>query len=148
MNFLRPNQLVLQYEDHYIFLLRDDKYHLCNLKSLHIPAFIINGMYINGEYHHPTFLYESIACLIIFIILMFIRKKVNKKEGLIISVYAILYGIIRFFVESLRTDSLMFFNIKIAELVSILMIITGIIILIKIVRCKNDKQKMGYSIKR
>ena len=121
---------------------------ISNLKKFHIPQFIIDGMYINHEYHHPTFFYESICCLIIFIILMFIRKFKSEKRGLIISIYLIMYGIIRFFIESLRTDSLMLFNFKVAQIVSIIMFITGIVLLIKIVRCKNDKQEMGHSIKR
>ena len=40
------------------------------LESIHLPEFIIDGMYIDNVYHHPTFLYESIGCLIIFIILL------------------------------------------------------------------------------
>ena len=110
------------------------------LKNLHIPKFIINGMYINNAYHHPTFLYESIGCLIIFIILMIIRDLKNKKEGQIIGTYFIFYGIIRFFIESLRTDSLMLLNFKIAQIVSILMIIIGLYLIIRpYIRSKNEK---------
>ena len=121
---------------------------ITKLRNMHIPKFIIDGMYINHQYHHPTFLYESIGCLIIFIILMLIRKFNDKKRGIIISIYFILYGIIRFFIESLRTDSLMFLNFKIAQIVSILMIIIGTFILINTMRGKYDKQEMGYSTKR
>ena len=45
-----------------------------NLKNMHLPNFIIEGMYINGSYYIPTFLYESIGCLIIFILIMIIRN--------------------------------------------------------------------------
>ena len=38
------------------------------LESLMLPDFIINGMFINGNYHHPTFLYESLWCILGFII--------------------------------------------------------------------------------
>ena len=38
------------------------------LQKLHLPKFIIDGMYINGNYYHPTFLYESFFCLLCFII--------------------------------------------------------------------------------
>lgn len=52
-----------------------------HLKSLHIPNFIIDGMYIDNHYHHPTFFYESIWCLIIFIILMILSLfKIEKKD--------------------------------------------------------------------
>ena len=118
---------------------------LSNLKSLHIPQFIIDGMYINGNYYHPTFLYESLGCLIIFIILIILIKLNKTKQGQIFGIYSILYGILRFFIESLRTDSLMLFNLKMAQIVSIIMILVGIYLYI---RSKNDKQKMGHSTKR
>ena len=102
-----------------------------NLQNLNIPNFIIDGMYINGNYYHPTFFYESIACLIIFIILIIIRNLKFIKRGHIVSIYLIGYGITRFFIESLRQDSLMFFNLKIAQIVSIIMIIIGLILFIR-----------------
>lgn len=114
--------------------------NLSTLKGLGIPKFIIDGMYIDGAYHHPTFLYESIGCFIIFIILIVIRNLKNIKDGQVTSVYLIMYGIIRFLIESLRTDSLMLFNLKIARIVSIIMILIGIYLFIRpYIRSKNDK---------
>ena len=107
-----------------------------NLKNLHIPRFIIDGMYIGGNYHVPTFFYESIGCLIIFIILIILRNKKSTKTGIITSIYFILYGLVRFFIEGLRTDSLMLFNIKVAQLISIIMILIGIYIIIKSLKKK------------
>ena len=52
------------------------------LKRIHIPQFIIDGMYINGNYYHPTFLYESLWCLLGFIILIVIRKLTKRKNGI------------------------------------------------------------------
>lgn len=101
------------------------------LKGLHVPNFVIDGMYIDGAYHHPTFFYESIGCLIIFIILMIIRNNRHIKGGQVTSIYLIGYGVIRFFIESLRQDSLMLFDLKIAQIVSIIMIIIGLILFIK-----------------
>ena len=122
---------------------------LNNLKKLHIPNFIIDGMYINNNYHHPTFLYESIGCLIIFIVLLMLIKTNKTKQGQICGIYFILYGIIRFLIESLRTDSLMLFSFKVAQMASIAMILIGLYLLIKpYIRSKNDKQKMGHSFKR
>lgn len=104
------------------------------LRHLHLPQFIIDGMYIrvNGVYNYfqPTFLYESLLCLIGFIIIIFIRRLKKIKIGQITGFYFIFYGVIRFFIESLRQDSLMFLNLKVAQLVSLLMIITGIILII------------------
>ena len=109
------------------------------LKKIHIPNFIIEGMHINNHYYHPTFLYESIWCLIIFIVLMIlVLLKINKK-GLYTSIYLIMYGLERLIVESLRQDSLMLGSIKIAQLVSIIMIISGIIIPIYSWRKNNDR---------
>ena len=101
-----------------------------NLKNMHIPEFIINGMHIEGKYYYPTFFFESIWCLIGFIILMFVRRNKNLRKGFQIGFYFIWYGIGRFFIETLRTDSLMFFGLKIAQIVSLIGIIIGIIIIV------------------
>ena len=97
---------------------------------MHIPEFIINGMHIEGKYYYPTFFFESIWCLIGFIILMIARKNKNLRKGFQIGFYFIWYGIGRFFIETLRTDSLMFFGLKIAQIVSLIGIIIGIIIIV------------------
>jgi len=107
------------------------------LKNLHIPNFIIDGMYIDGVYHQPTFLYESIWNLFGLIILLIIKNRNFYKEGLLISIYLIWYGIGRFLIESLRTDSLMLLNIKIAQFISLLFIIIGISSLIYCIKKKT-----------
>ena len=115
---------------------------LTYLKSLHLPKFIIDGMYIDGVYYHPTFLYESIWCIIGFIILLIIRKYSKRKEGILTYSYFIWYGIGRFLIEGLRTDSLYLGNIRISQLVSIILIIIGIIgIFINIKTNNNIKRK-------
>lgn len=101
-----------------------------NLKNMHIPEFIINGMHIEGKYYYPTFFFESIWCLIGFIILMITRRNKNLRKGFQIGFYFIWYGIGRFFIEAFRTDSLMFFGLKIAQIVSLIGIIIGIIIIV------------------
>ncbi len=115
-----------------------------NLKNMHIPEFIINGMHIEGKYYYPTFFFESIWCLIGFIILMIARKNKNLKKGFQIGFYFIWYGIGRFFIEALRTDSLMFFGLKIAQIVSLIGIIIGIII---IVTNRNKKHYNEMEVK-
>lgn len=100
------------------------------LKSLHLPNFIIEGMYIDGFYRHPTFLYESVWNLIGLIFMLIIRNNKKNRLGFLTSLYLVWYGLGRFLIEALRTDSLMFLNLKIAQLVSILMIISGIILFI------------------
>lgn len=110
------------------------------LQSLHLPNFIIEGMHIDGVYYHPTFLYESIWCITGFLILLIIRKITNRKEGILTSTYFIWYGIGRFFIEGLRTDSLYIGSIRVSQLVSIILIMIGIIGIIKII-IKNNKNK-------
>lgn len=104
------------------------------LKSLHLPNFIIDKMYINGQYYHPTFLYESIGCIIGFLLIIFVVKKFQDKQGYQFFSYFIWYGIIRFFIEGLRTDSLYVFGLRTAQLVSIAFVIAGII---GIIYCKK-----------
>jgi len=90
----------------------------------HFPAFIKNQMFIEGQYFHPTFLYESMWNLLVFVMLTW-RWPRKKVDGEIAFLYLILYSSGRFFVESLRTDSLMIGPIKVAQLVSIILIIIG-----------------------
>lgn len=97
------------------------------LERIHIPNFIIEEMYINGFYYHPTFLYESIWCLLGFILILFIRKLLKRKDGVVTYTYCIWYGIGRFFIEGLRMDSLYLFNFRVSQLVSIALVVLGII---------------------
>ncbi|HCC5662085.1 TPA: prolipoprotein diacylglyceryl transferase [Staphylococcus aureus] len=99
------------------------------LEQLHLPNFIIENMYINGQYYHPTFLYESIWDVAGFIILVNIRK--HLKLGETFFLYLTWYSFGRFFIEGLRTDSLMLTsNIRVAQLVSILLILISISLII------------------
>ena len=100
------------------------------LENLHIPRFIINGMKIGGKYREPTFLYESILSIIGFIVLLLVRKIKTIKTGTITSIYLIWYGISRLIIESFRSDSLMLGPIKMAQLISIIGIVSGIVLLI------------------
>lgn len=99
--------------------------------------------FYNISYFHPTFLYESLANLIIFLILFFIVRKLAKgKDGIVFFSYLIMYSVARFFIESLRIDSIL--NIKsvpIAQLVSIIFIITGFIGILIII----NKNKINHS---
>lgn len=102
-----------------------------HLQSLHISKFIIDGMYINEIYYTPTFFYESIWCFIGFIVVLLYRRRKFCKVTNITSFYLVWYGIGRFFIESSRTDSLMLQGFKMAQLVSIIMIIIGIVLFIR-----------------
>jgi phosphatidylglycerol:prolipoprotein diacylglycerol transferase len=100
------------------------------LESLMLPEFIINQMYINGAYHHPTFLYESLWNVLGIIVLLLLRR-VNLRRGEMFITYAIWYSVGRFIIEGIRTDYLLIFGfLKTAQVVSVLTIIGGIILII------------------
>ena len=85
------------------------------------------GIMVDGVKVHPTFLYESIWDLGVFIFLMVFRKK-QKYEGQILAYYLILYSIGRFFIEGLRTDSLMLGPLRMAQVISLVFIIIGVVL--------------------
>lgn len=95
---------------------------------LHLPEFIVNGMKIGNVYYHPTFLYESLLCLLGFIILLFVRRYRYLKRGQLTCIYMMYYGLIRFFIEALRTDSLMLGGFRVAQIVSAGAFVVGLII--------------------
>lgn len=89
-------------------------------------------MYINGAYYHPTFLYESLWNVIGFLIAIFILRKLSKLlVGEIAAFYAIWYSIGRYFVEGMRTDSLMLTDtIRMAQFISIITVIAVLIVVV------------------
>ena len=97
------------------------------LENLHLPEFIINGMNINGVYYHPTFFYESLWCLLGFIIFILLRHYKYLKVGSLTFSYLCFYSVGRFVIEALRTDSLMIGGFKVAQVLSIILFIIGII---------------------
>ena len=107
-------------------------YH--KLKTWLIPDFVIEGMKIGNVYYHPTFYYESIYCLVGFIILLFVRRYKYLKKGQLTCFYLIYYSFGRFFIESLRTDSLMIGPFRAAQVVSIILFVIGIVALMIISR--------------
>ncbi len=90
------------------------------------------GIYNQGRYIevHPTFLYESICTLIIFIILKKMQN-LRKFKGQILISYFILYSCVRFIIEGFRADSLMFFDFRISQVISLIIFIISVAILIR-----------------
>jgi phosphatidylglycerol:prolipoprotein diacylglycerol transferase len=76
--------------------------------TLHLPDFIVNQMFIQGEYYQPTFLYESVWNLLGLLLLFWLRRRPFMRAGELFLSYFIWYSIGRFFIEGLRTDSLDF----------------------------------------
>lgn len=105
---------------------------LSNLENLKfIPDFVIEGMNIGGIYYHPTFYYESLWCLLGVVVLFLVRRYFKYlKVGQLSCLYFMWYGVGRFFIESLRTDSLMIGTFKVAQLFSIVTFLISFILFI------------------
>jgi len=108
--------------------------------GLYIPINNRPLMYALNEYFHPTFLYECLWNIIVFLILFFIIKKYFfDKKGVIFFSYLILYSIGRIIIETIRIDSVFtIFNISIAIWVCIATIIISIIALKLIYKKANN----------
>lgn len=102
--------------------------NFANQEAYGYPTDLPWAMYIDGAYRHPTFLYESILDIFLFVFLFRLLHKPHKKAT-VFCLYIIIYSIGRFFIESLRTDSLMLGPIRVAMLVSVVGVAAGIIIL-------------------
>lgn len=100
------------------------------------------------KFVHPTFLYESIITLAIFIILVLITNK-RKFRGELTYLYIIIYSCARTFIEYLRTDSLMLFNFKISLILSvILFVIFSFIFVYKLYKTNNEVSNVERCRKR
>lgn len=92
------------------------------------PSWFKNMMFINGDYVHPTFFYESVGNVIGWVLIVLVLKRLNRiKRGDLTFAYMIWYGMIRFFIEGLRTDSLMFMGIRTAQVISIVFVFVGLL---------------------
>ena len=89
---------------------------------------------------HPCFFYESMGCLLGFLFLAFMSKR-RKYDGQMFLMYLAWYGTIRFFIEGLRTDSLMAGNLKFSQLVSAVIAVASVIIqLVMLSKYKRDPE--------
>lgn len=112
------------------------------LENMHLPTFIIDQMYINGAYYHPTFLYESLWNVLGVIVLLLLRK-VNLRRGEIFLSYLVWYSIGRFFIEGLRTDSLMLTEtLRIAQVISLTIIVVALALCVY--RRVSGQEKQRY----
>lgn len=100
------------------------------------------------KFVHPAFFYESICTFIIFCILVFLQKN-RKFKGEIIYIYLILYSFARFLIEGIRIDSLMLFNYRISQVLSLaIFIVFSIIFTIKEVKSHKMSKKEIKSRKK
>lgn len=102
------------------------------LEGLMLPEWIIEQMNIDGTYYHPTFLYESLWNIVGLVLLLLLRK-VNLRRGEIFLSYLIWYSIGRFYIEGLRTDSLineLFGGLRQAQVISLVLIVVAVALII------------------
>ena len=115
-----------------------------------ILSFLKEGMYINGVYYEPTFFYESFLNIIGFILIAIILRHHQNKRGDLGFAYLMWYGVVRMFIESLRTDALMLGPIKIAQLTSLIYILVGLAgylgLIDKLFKVKNTKPIMLFDL--
>ena len=96
-----------------------------------LPEFIIEQMNISGTYYHPTFLYESVWSIIGVVIILLIRnRKKLLLRGETTALYLIWYGIGRFFIEGMRTDSLYIGPLRVSQVLSIVLVVLGIALIV------------------
>lgn len=100
--------------------------------KLYIPVTHREPILMNFEYYHPTFLYESLLDLCLFVILYFVMKKFAlKRPGITLCVYLILYSIVRIFVEHFRLDSALdVMGVPIAQIVSAVIIFAALLVMV------------------
>ena len=131
------------------------------IHTFHIPKFIAKNMYIEGNetyyyglidgvqkygtiigsnFYHPTFLYESLLNLLGLGLYFILRRQKWVKNGFFIGYYLIWYGLVRFFIEIVRTDSLYLggTGLKLAQVSSIVMILIGAFVMVYIYLIKKQ----------
>ena len=118
-----------------------------NFLKLYIPIYDRPLEYMQYNYFHPTFLYESILDVCIFLILFFVIRKIAKnKDGIVFFSYLILYSVVRILIEQIRIDSVLdVFGIPIAQIVSVIIILISTIAIffkVKSKKCTEGKGEM------
>ena len=108
----------------------------------YFPDWFANQMVIQGEYREPTFLYESIGDLLGFVLIVFVYDKITqRKRGDRVYAYLLWYGAVRLIVEGLRTDSLMLGQLRMAQVVSVVFILVGLLGMLGVFRRWMQQRK-------
>ena len=125
-----------------IFGMTSDK--IVDYINSHQQEFAANGIEMNPDLPvHPTFLYESVWCLLGFLVLYIVCQKFHMFDGQLILGYGIIYGLERTVVEGLRIDSLYIANtnLRVSQLVSLaLVIVCAVITIYKFVKLNKEKK--------
>lgn len=125
-----------------LFGMTSDK--IVDYINSHQQEFLQNGIEMNPDLPvHPTFLYESVWCLLGFLVLYIVCQKFHKFDGQLILGYGIIYGLERMVVEGLRIDSLYIgdTNLRVSQLVSLaLVIVCTAITIYKFAKLNKEKK--------
>ena len=103
---------------------------------LHQDEFASHGIAVQAgtledkAYVHPTFLYESLWCMLGVLVLYILCRKVRRFSGQMFLAYGVWYGAERAFVEGLRTDSLYIGAFRVSQMLSILLSAICLVLLI------------------
>lgn len=109
---------------------------------------------VPGSPVHPCFLYESLLCLLGFVLLHVFTRKFRHYDGQTFLLYIVWYGMCRFFIEGLRTDSLRlhFIDLRVSQVVAAACVVIGVILLIvfrhktSLTGCGSSKVMEGVGI--
>ena len=112
--------------------------NLINQEAFGGPTDLPWGMYSDNTARvvegnvHPCFLYESLLCFLGFVALHFFTRRFRRYDGQTFLLYIVWYGFCRFFIEGLRTDSLMIpgVNLKVSQVIAAACVVAGIILLV------------------
>ena len=106
---------------------------------------------IGTHWHYSTFFYESLWDLLGFVVLMLLLRKSNiKQRGAIMSLYLIIYGAGRAWIEGIRGDSLMIGSLKVSQVLSLILVVVGLAVIITVyflTKEKKLKKTEKYSMK-
>ena len=82
---------------------------------------------VDVEFYHPTFLYESLWDLGVFLLVMGLRRRLEPAPGATFLAYLGAYSLGRLWIEGLRMDSLMFGSLRIAQVVSAVAVLVALV---------------------
>lgn len=100
-----------------------------------------------GEWHLATFFYESLWNLMTFAVLITLLYKVKfKANGIVAAYYLVIYGTGRFFIESLRTDSLYWGPFRISQVLSLIFVVVGLAYIITNAIVNRKKSPLIYEV--
>ena len=107
------------------------RYQLSQVRASDVtPDILQNLVTVNGVDYiqvHPTFLYESMWSLCVFIILLILQRK-KKFNGQVCATYFFGYALGRVWIEGLRTDQLCIGNVPVSQALSAVLIIASVVL--------------------